>query len=57
MILQINIGWRDFTNIQAMTTAIDNPSMEMQTTKFFRDGQVLIQRGEKTYTLEGVVVE
>lgn len=40
-----------------MTTAVDNPSMEMQTTKFFRDGQVLIQRGEKTYTLEGVVVE
>ena len=44
---------------QGESTAIDNPSADKATdqTKVIRDGQVLILRGGKTYTVTGMEVE
>ena len=46
--------WKEFTNIQGIQTqGIEETNDETKATKFFRDGQVLILRADKTYTLTG----
>lgn len=39
------------------TTAIDNTSSEVKAVKVLRNGQLLIQKGDKLYTAQGTVVE
>ena len=50
-------GWKDFTNIQEMTpTAIDQVNSQepgAKSQKMFRNGQLLILRDGKTYTVTG----
>ena len=53
-------GWRDFTNIQGRTfdEAIENPSATFGGShKLLRDGQLLILRGDKIYTVTGQEVK
>ena len=45
-------------DVEEVSTAIDEvPTNNVQCTKLLRDGQILIQRGEKTYTLQGQEVK
>lgn len=41
----------------AQSTAIDNAQTEVKAVKVLRNGQLLIQKGDKTYTAQGTVVE
>ena len=47
--------WSEFTNIQAIpgTESVEQTRQTSNPTKILRDGQMLILRGEKTYTLHG----
>jgi hypothetical protein len=52
--------WKDFYNIYSLEdlpTANENVIFETPSTKLLRDGQVLILRGDKTYTLTGQEVK
>ena len=49
-------GWKEFTNIQAIpSSSVANAKAETQDSvrKEYRDGQVLIIKGDKTYTMFG----
>lgn len=53
-------GWRDFYYVDALPehpTAIDNTSAESKAEKYVKNGQILILRGDKTYTLTGQEVK
>ena len=50
------VGWKEFTNIQAIPfSSVANTKAETQDSvrKEYRDGQVLIIKGDKTYTMFG----
>lgn len=52
--------WRDFYNVEAIEDIMAVDETEANGThgmKIVRDGQVLIERGEKTYTLQGTEVK
>lgn len=53
--------WKDFTNIQGKgdtPTAVENvQTNEVQASKFFRDGQLLIEKNGKVYTVTGQAVK
>jgi len=54
--------WKEFSNILpiSQTEGVENisaMSTNAQSTKVVRDGQVLIQKGDKTYTLTGAEVK
>ena len=46
-----------FTTTGGIATAVDNTNVETKPTKVIRNGQVLILRDGKTYTLQGVEVK
>ncbi len=53
-------GWRDFYYVVALPehpTAIDNTSAESKAEKYVKNGQILIIRDSKTYTLTGQQVK
>lgn len=49
--------WKDFTNIRLISTAIENVdaniNIDVNTTKFLHNGQVIIRQGDKTYDIVG----
>ena len=50
------VGWRDFMHIEPIRAeGVDQITNDQlpTTTKILRDGQILILRGDKTYTLQG----
>jgi hypothetical protein len=51
--------WKDFTNILPISQQglEDVQVNNVQSTKFLRDGQIFILRGDKTYTLQGQEVK
>ena len=52
--------WRDFYNIEAIEDAMAIDEVEVDGShgqKVIRDGKVLIERGDKTYTLQGAEVQ
>lgn len=50
--------WKEFTNIQAIQTqGIEETNDGAKATKFIHDGQVLILRGDKNYTVQGQEVQ
>ena len=52
--------WRDFYNIEAIEDAMAIDEVEVDCShgqKIIRDGQVLIERGDKAYTLQGAEVK
>ena len=52
--------WRDFYNIEAIEDVMAVDEIQADGThgqKIIRDGQVLIERGDKTYTLQGAEVK
>ena len=56
---KVAIGWRDFAYIEAIEASedIENTSIEPKTSKIIRDGQIIIERNDKTYTLTGQEVK
>lgn len=55
---QIADEWREFTNIQAIpgTEDLQLTEQEIKPTKLLRNGQILILRGDRTYTLIGTEI-
>jgi hypothetical protein len=52
------IAWEEFENIKPIRAeGIDQVETHTQGTKLFRDGQVLILQGDKTYTVTGQEVK
>ena len=50
--------WKKFGTIMADTEGIENAqSNEVQSTKVIKDGQVLILRNGKTYTMQGIEIK
>lgn len=45
--------WKEFTDIRPISTAVDNINADVNTNKFMRNGQVLIQKNDKTFTILG----
>ena len=54
-------GWKDFLNIlpigEGISTSVENATLHKSSDKILRDGQILILRGDKTYTLQGQEVK
>jgi hypothetical protein len=47
----------EFTTTSDAQSIEEVPSDQVQSTKFLRDGQIFILRGEKVYTLQGQEVK
>ena len=48
--------WKEFTNILPIATVIDNINIKANSYKKIKNGQLLILRDGKTYTVQGVEV-